>query len=204
MPPPLPPRAQGRRRLVRPCCLRCLCRLGKHAEHKVSISSSCIAYAHRWQCVKPKARRCTYCASAHKTVRSPLLLVLYLIFQCVAIPQRFIKRVNTLLDLSVRVLDDEDAEADQTGLAGRVRACLAVMYAWLRKNKAPRPSQEDLSGSINATLQRLCESQQGMLDVARFRANLAALPLEEPDEDSESEDSVAVADDDEDPGEGPS
>jgi len=60
-------------------------------------------------------------------------------------PQRFSKRVNTLLDFSTRGMNNENAGTDESGLASRVRRCLAAKYEWLRENKsASRPSQGNL------------------------------------------------------------
>lgn len=66
----------------------------------------------------------------------------YLMLQCVPMPQRFSKRVNTLLDFSTRGMNNENAGTDKSGLASRVRCCLAARYEWLRENKsASRRSQ---------------------------------------------------------------
>lgn len=54
------------------------------------------------------------------------------------------------------------------------------MYAQLGKYQSTsRPTQENLLARINTSLQRLCDVQQGMLDVMRHRAALGALPLKE-------------------------
>jgi len=65
--------------------------------------------------------------------------------QCVPMPQRFSKRVNTLLDFSTRGMNNENAGTDKSWLASRARRCLAAKNEWRRENKsASCPSQEIL------------------------------------------------------------
>ncbi len=96
--------------LFRFYCLRCLVRIDKNVDHQIRFQLLFALRSNDMQCIKRKNLHCKYCASKRKIVSYLYTLIFNLTRQCVLIAIQYIKRINILLEFSMRIFDKNDVK----------------------------------------------------------------------------------------------